>query len=81
MGHVGIIGNGNIACDVSRMLLKDVSLFSDSDTPQPVLDALAKSKIHTVEVTARRGITHAAFTTKEIRELCSLDNVSLYMIK
>ena len=54
--HVGIIGNGNIACDVSRMLLKDVKLFKDSDTPQPVLDSLKRSRIHTVEMIARRGI-------------------------
>ena len=78
--HIAIIGNGNIACDVSRMLLKDVNLFRDSDTPSNVLEALSKSKVHTVEMVARRGITQAAFTTKEIREICALDELELYMI-
>ena len=63
------------------MLLKDVSLFNDSDTPQHVLDSLSKSNIHTVEITARRGITQAAFTTKEIRELCALDDLDLYIVE
>ena len=63
------------------MLLKDVSLFRDSDTPFNVLEALSKSKVHAVEMVARRGITQAAFTTKEIRELCALDELDLYMIR
>ena len=79
--HIGIIGNGNIACDVSRMLLKDVNLFKDSDTPQHVLESLSRSNIHTIEMTARRGITQAAFTTKEIREICALEDLDLYMVQ
>ena len=63
------------------MLLKDVGMFQDSYTPQHVLDALKKSNIHTIEMTARRGITQAAFTTKEIREICALDDLDLYMVK
>lgn len=36
--QLAIIGNGNIACDISRMLLKDVNEFIDSDTPSHVLE-------------------------------------------
>ena len=46
--HIGIIGNGNIACDISRMFLKDPSEFRDSDTPESVMEKLRKSQIHTV---------------------------------
>jgi len=38
--HIGIIGNGNIACDISRMFLKDPSEFTNSDTPAHVMKAL-----------------------------------------
>ena len=79
--HIGIIGNGNIACDISRMFLKDPSEFRDSDTPEHVMQKLRKSRIHTVEIIGRRGITQAAFTTKEIRELSLLQNLKTYMVK
>lgn len=46
--HIGIIGNGNIACDISRMFLKDPSEFHSSDTPEHVMESLRKSKIRTV---------------------------------
>ena len=78
---IAIIGNGNIACDMSRMLLKDPSDFRNSDAPMHVIEALQKSKVHSIQMVARRGITQAAFTTKEIRELCSLDGLGVYMIK
>ena len=35
--HIGIIGNGNIACDIARMFLKDPSDFKESDTPEYVM--------------------------------------------
>ena len=46
--HIGIIGNGNIACDVARMFLKDPAEFHDSDTPEHVMEKLRKSKVNTV---------------------------------
>lgn len=80
IGHLAIIGNGNIACDISRMLLKDVNQFSDSDAPSHVLETLRKSKLHTISMVARRGVTHAAFTTKEIKELCGLSTVPKFYV-
>jgi hypothetical protein len=62
------------------MLLKDVKEFSDSDAPSYVLDALRKSKLHTISMVARRGVTHAAFTTKEIKELCGLSTVPKFYV-
>jgi len=78
--HIGIIGNGNIACDISRMFLKDPSDFTTSDTPEHVMQALRKSRIRTVEMIGRRGITQAAFSIKEIRELSQLTDLKTYMV-
>ena len=78
--HIGIIGNGNIACDIARMFLKDPSEFHDSDTPEYVMEKLRRSKVNTVQMIGRRGITQAAFSTKEIRELASLSNLKTYMV-
>lgn len=72
---MGIIGNGNIACDISRMFLKDPKEFHDSDTPEHVMKNLRNSKVHTVEMIGRRGITQAAFSTKEIREISALEDL------
>lgn len=56
-GKIAIIGNGNIACDISRMLLQNVDNLRTSDAPQPVLNQLAKSNVHCIEMIGRRGIT------------------------
>lgn len=78
--ELAIIGNGNIACDITRMLTRKVSDFADSDAPAHVMDALRKSNLHTIQLVGRRGITQAAFTTKEIKELCNYEGLNLYMI-
>ena len=66
---------------MSRILLRNVDDLRTSDAPQPVVDQLAKSNVHCIEMIGRRGITQAAFTTKEIKELCNLDGITTYMIK
>ena len=79
--HIGIIGNGNIACDISRMFLKDPAEFHNSDTPEHVMNSLRKSKVNTIQMIGRRGITHAAFSIKEIREVANLANLKTYMVR
>lgn len=79
--RIGIIGNGNIACDISRMLLRPVEDLKTTDAPMSVLDHLAKSKLNCIEMVGRRGITQSAFTTKEIKELVNLPNVKTYMVR
>lgn len=78
--HIGIVGNGNIACDISRMFLKNPSEFHNSDAPEHVMEKLRRSKVNTIEMIGRRGITQAAFSIKEIRELASLEGVNTYMV-
>lgn len=70
-----MIGNGNIACDMSRILLRNVDDLKTSDAPKSVIDHLQKSNVHCIEMIGRRGITQAALTTKEIKELCNLDGI------
>ena len=62
------------------MFLKDPSDFTTSDTPEHVMESLRKSRIRTVEMIGRRGITQAAFSIKEIRELSQLAGLKTYMV-
>ena len=67
-----VIGVGNVAVDVTRVLAKTVPELDDTDMPQHVLDTLRQSEITDVYVFGRRGPAQATFTTKELRELGEL---------
>jgi adrenodoxin-NADP+ reductase len=67
-----VVGQGNVALDVARMLLTPVDALRKTDTPEHVLAALAASKVRRVRVVGRRGPMQAAFTIKELRELATL---------
>lgn len=73
--HVTVIGQGNVALDVARILLKDVDALSTTDLPEHVLAVLRASAVETVEVVGRRGPAQVAFTTKEFREMLALPGV------
>jgi adrenodoxin-NADP+ reductase len=66
-----VIGQGNVALDVARMLIADVDDLRHTDTPEAVLEALTRNDFKSVHIVGRRGPTQAAFTIKEIRELVS----------
>jgi ferredoxin--NADP+ reductase len=74
---VAVIGVGNVAVDVARILARDVSELTATDIPEPVLAALRASKVREVHVIGRRGPAQAKFTTKELRELGELPGVSV----
>jgi ferredoxin--NADP+ reductase len=74
---VAVIGVGNVAVDVARILARDVSELHATDIPEPVLDVLRASKVREVHVIGRRGPAHAKFTTKELRELGELPGVTV----
>jgi ferredoxin--NADP+ reductase len=74
---VAVIGVGNVAVDVARILARDPAELRDTDIPHPVLDALHASKVREVHVIGRRGPAFAKFTTKELRELGDLPGVQL----
>jgi ferredoxin--NADP+ reductase len=68
-----VIGNGNVALDVCRILAKNVEELRRSDICEHALDALSASKITDIYVTGRRGPAQAKFTGKELRELGGLE--------
>src|SRR6201986_4649604 len=72
-----VIGVGNVAVDVARILARDPAELEETDIPEPVMDALRASKVREVHVIGRRGPAQAKFTTKELRELGELGGVRL----
>src|SRR5215213_10533353 len=67
-----VIGNGNVALDVARMLALPRDTLAATDVADHALDALAGSSIEEVVVLGRRGPAQAAFTTPELIELSEL---------
>jgi ferredoxin--NADP+ reductase len=74
---VAVVGVGNVAVDVARILAKDPAALHPTDIPQSVLEALTDSKVREVHMIGRRGPAQAKFTTKELRELGELADVDI----
>ena len=72
-----IIGNGNVAVDVTRMLTLSPGELERTDVADHALEALRRSRIEEVVVLGRRGPAQAAFTSSELRELGQLNRVEL----
>jgi ferredoxin/flavodoxin---NADP+ reductase len=72
-----VIGNGNVAADVTRMLTLDPGELERTDVADHALAALRESNIEEVVVLGRRGPAQAAFTSAELRELGRLEGVEL----
>ncbi len=72
-----VIGNGNVAADVTRMLTLGPAELKGTDIADHALAALAESRIEEVIVLGRRGPAQAAFTSAELRELGHLDGVDI----
>jgi NADPH-dependent glutamate synthase beta subunit-like oxidoreductase len=69
---VVVIGVGNVALDVGRVLSRTAAELDPTDMPQHVLDVLAAVPVEEVTVLGRRGPAQATFTTQELRELDGL---------
>ncbi|MFC0449610.1 FAD-dependent oxidoreductase, partial [Rhodococcus jostii] len=72
-----VIGNGNVALDVARILTRDPECLVPGDIAEHALDALRHSALEEVVVLGRRGPGHAAFTTPELLALGSLPEVDV----
>src|ERR1044072_6354228 len=71
-GRAVVIGNGNVAIDVARMLVLDPSELAPTDTADHAIDHFGRSTVDAVILLARRGPAQAAFTNPEVRELGEL---------
>ena len=76
-----VIGAGNVAMDVARMLALDPSELEPTDTADHAIDAFKASSVRTVVISARRGPEHAAFTSPELRELPKLEHTNVIIEK
>jgi ferredoxin/flavodoxin---NADP+ reductase len=72
-----VVGVGNVAVDVTRILAKTTQELASSDIADHALGALARSKVRDVIVLGRRGPAEAKFTTKELRELGELADADI----
>jgi ferredoxin--NADP+ reductase len=74
-----VIGAGNVAMDIARMLAIDPTELDPTDTAQHALDVFKSSKVRKVIICGRRGPEHAAFTAPELRDLPKLENTDVYI--
>ncbi len=75
--HVVVVGNGNVAIDVARILVLDLERLQTTDVSDHALAALRESRVKEVTLLGRRGPAQAAFTNKELKEFGQLDGVSV----
>lgn len=79
--HAVVIGMGNVALDVARILSKSENEFVGSDIVTHALDALAGSGIETITIVGRRGPHQIMMTPKELGELMHLERASPHVEK
>jgi ferredoxin--NADP+ reductase len=72
-----VIGGGNVAMDVARILALEPSELDPTDTADHAIDAFRKSSIRKVYIAIRRGPEHAAFTSPELRDLPKLEHTNV----
>uniref|UniRef100_A0A8C3GB55 NADPH:adrenodoxin oxidoreductase, mitochondrial n=1 Tax=Cyclopterus lumpus TaxID=8103 RepID=A0A8C3GB55_CYCLU len=75
-----ILGQGNVALDVARVLLSPLDILKMTDITQPALEALAESQVRRVLIVGRRGPVQVACTVKEVREMVNLPNARPEMV-
>lgn len=75
-GRAVVVGNGNVALDVARILVTDPSALAATDIADHALDSLHARGVEEVVVVGRRGPLQATFTTLELRELADLEGLA-----
>nr|GMD99588.1 NADPH:adrenodoxin oxidoreductase, mitochondrial isoform X1 [Ipomoea batatas]GME09181.1 NADPH:adrenodoxin oxidoreductase, mitochondrial isoform X1 [Ipomoea batatas] len=74
-----VVGQGNVALDVARVLLRSTSELAKTDIASHALAALEESSIRKVYVVGRRGPVQASFTAKELREILGIKNLYIHI--
>jgi len=77
VGSVVVVGVGNVAVDVARILTRDPESLHPTDIADHALERLRESAVRDVWLLGRRGPAQAAFTPAELQELSQLDGVDL----
>jgi ferredoxin/flavodoxin---NADP+ reductase len=77
MQQVAVIGAGNVALDVARVLAKPAESFLATDVSDAVLGFLRSSQVRDIHILGRGSAAQARFTTKELRELGQIDGVEI----
>jgi NADPH-dependent glutamate synthase beta subunit-like oxidoreductase len=72
--NVAVIGNGNVAIDVARVLVKTQAEMTETDLPGPIGEIIQNAPITDVYMFGRRGPVEAKFTNVELREMGQLEN-------
>jgi ferredoxin/flavodoxin---NADP+ reductase len=75
--RVVVIGNGNVAADVARMLALTPEELGETDTADHAIQAFSGSNVKEILVLGRRGPAQAAFTNPEVRELGEMANADI----
>jgi ferredoxin--NADP+ reductase len=75
--QVAVVGAGNVALDVARMLVRSPDEIASTDVPDRVLDAFRHSQVTDVHLIARRGLVEAKFTPEELRGINDLVDVDV----
>ncbi len=75
--RVAIVGNGNVAMDVARVLLAPADHLASTDIADHALEVLRTSRVEEVVLLGRRGPAQAAFSPKEIEEIAELPDVDV----
>jgi ferredoxin/flavodoxin---NADP+ reductase len=76
-GRAVVVGNGNVAIDVARMLVLDPKELAPTDTANHALEAFGMAGVTEVVLLGRRGPAEAAFTNPELRELGELERADV----
>lgn len=75
--NVVVVGNGNVAMDVARVLMLPPDELSATDIGGHALRALSQNKVRQVTILGRRGPAQAAFTYRELKELADRDDIDV----
>lgn len=76
--QVAVIGGGNVAMDVARILLRDAEdLKARTDVPDNVAEGIARNKLSELHLFVRRGLAQAKFSVQELREMQKLPGVQI----
>ncbi|CAA9553644.1 MAG: Ferredoxin--NADP(+) reductase, actinobacterial (eukaryote-like) type [uncultured Truepera sp.] len=76
-GSVAVVGMGNVAVDVTRILAKTADELLQTDIADYAVEALRESRVKDIYMLGRRGPAQGKFTTKELRELGDLTNADV----